>query len=140
MTARVLFCACILRASEYRNLKFFKIKIQNRVALQFTFKKLSYCASDCSQIFYADDGSAVGKLLAIRTWWDELERLGPGYGYHPEPDKSWIVVKAEHLDEATSVVGDTKVNITTEGRRYLGAPLGTLQFQQNYVTDQNRKD
>ena len=42
---------------------------------------------ECSQIFYADDGSAVGKIVAICTWWDELERLGSGYVYHPESDK-----------------------------------------------------
>eukprot|EP00116_Pleurobrachia_bachei_P011662 sb/3471924/ len=45
------------------------------------------------------------------------------------------VLNYPQLPAAHTVFGDTRVNITTEGRRYLGAPLGTLEFQQNFVID-----
>ena len=37
-----------------------------------------------------------------------------------------LVTKEEFLSEATAVFGDTSVQVTTEGRPYLGAPLGSL--------------
>ena len=48
-----------------------------------------------NQIFYADDGAAVGSLLGVREWWDSLVANGPGYGYFPRPDKSVLIVKVK---------------------------------------------
>lgn len=31
--------------------------------------------------WYADDAAAAGKLGNLRTWWDEISRLGPSFGY-----------------------------------------------------------
>ena len=88
-----------------------------------------------SQVFYADDGSAVGRLDGLRQWWDRLMICGPGYGYYPRADKSWLVVKDEHREEAERIFSGSGVRITTEGHRYLGAPLGTRDFMDTFVTE-----
>ena len=35
------------------------------------------------QCWYADDDGAGDDLVTLRTYWDELTRIGPGYGYNP---------------------------------------------------------
>ena len=37
--------------------------------------------TDMTQIWYADDASAVGRLSRLRRWWDQINSLSPGYGY-----------------------------------------------------------
>ena len=49
--------------------------------------------NNTTQVFYADDASAAGKLDALKQWWDELQEIGPLFGYFPKPSKTWIVVK-----------------------------------------------
>ena len=34
--------------------------------------------TDVSQVWYADDATAVGKLAALCRWWDEISRIGLG--------------------------------------------------------------
>ena len=58
------------------------------------------------QVWYADDASAVGSITNLREWWDNLARLGPGYGYFPNLSKTWLVTKEEcHLDAVAAFDG-----------------------------------
>ena len=52
-------------------------------------------APHCLQIWNADDWGATGNLESIKTWWNALCSQGPTLGYHPEPTKSWLVVKPD---------------------------------------------
>ena len=45
----------------------------------------------------------------------------------------WLIVKQEHLPLATELFADSGVQITVEGRRHLGAALGTESFTESYV-------
>ena len=45
------------------------------------------------QVWFADDGTAGGKLDQIRLWWSLLNTIGPEYGYNPNAAKSWLIVK-----------------------------------------------
>ena len=36
---------------------------------------------DVSQVWFADDASAVGSLSSLLTWWQQLSSYGPAYGY-----------------------------------------------------------
>ena len=56
---------------------------------------------------------------------------GPTLGYHPNEKKRWLVVKSEKLKKANDVFAGTGINITTEGRKHLGAALG----QRSYVDE-----
>lgn len=80
------------------------------------------------QVWYADDATTGGKLRHLYSWWNQLLRCGPEYGYHANASKTWLVVKQEHLPLATEIFADPGVQITVEGRRHLGVALGTSSF------------
>jgi len=86
------------------------------------------------QTWYADDASACGDLHNLRFWWDQLSQLGPLFGYYPNAKKTWLVVKPQHLELAHHVFSGSNVNITAEGRPYLGAAIGTASYISNYVS------
>ena len=58
---------------------------------------------------------------------------GPTLGYHPNEKKRWLVVKSEKLKKANDVFAGTGINITTEGRKHLGAALGQRSYVEEYV-------
>ena len=82
---------------------------------------------------YADDLAGVGKIKSLKRWWLNLMEYGPKMGYYPEPTKSWLIVKVEHLEEAKRIFNDTGLNITVDGRKHLGAAVGTSTFKNEYV-------
>ena len=86
------------------------------------------------QTWYADDAAATGKIASLRTWWDEISRLGPSYGYYANGSKTWLVTKEEFKLEAEEVFADTSVQITVEGRPHLGAPLGCTAYVSHFVS------
>ncbi len=47
--------------------------------------------NNTTQIWYADDAAAVGKLSDLREWWDTLTKEGPAFGYYPNPQKTCMV-------------------------------------------------
>ena len=85
------------------------------------------------QAWFADDSASGGKLTSLRQWWDLLSRNGPNYGYYPNAKKTFLLVKNAKKAEAGEVFKDTGVQITTEGRPYLGGPLGSTEFVENFL-------
>ncbi len=85
------------------------------------------------QVWFADDATAGGNLARLKTWWDRISEIGPDYGYYPNPSKTWLIVKDSNLEEATTLFQGTGVSITAEGKRHLGAALGTNSFVESYV-------
>ena len=61
--------------------------------------------------------------------------MGPDFGYFANSSKSWLVVKEQHLAEAERVFAETGLRITCEGKRHLGAALGTRDFVVDYVQE-----
>jgi hypothetical protein len=53
------------------------------------------------QPWYADDAGAGGKFSDIRAMFEELQEIGPAYGYFPEPTKSILVVPPAMVERAT---------------------------------------
>ena len=60
-------------------------------------------------------------------------QLGPGYGYYPNAEKTWLVTKEEHIQLATDAFKGTGVEVTSQGRPYLGAPIGNRAFIESFV-------
>ena len=87
------------------------------------------------QTWYADDAAGTGKIANLRGWWDEIVRLGPSFGYHPNASKTWLVIKKEHESAAVALFGDTDVKITSEGRPHLGAPLGSPEYVSSFISE-----
>ncbi len=77
------------------------------------------------------DFSCVGNF----EWWDELARLGPGYGYFPNPSKTWLVTKDDFHSNAVAAFEGTNINVTSSGRPYLGAALGTDAYTDQFVSE-----
>ena len=84
-------------------------------------------------VAYADDIGGGSRLEHIRKWWDKIQEFGPYLGYFPKASKSWLVVKEGKLEEARNVFDGTGVNITIEGRKYLGGYVGTRAGAEKYV-------
>ena len=89
---------------------------------------------DISQVWYADDASAAGSISSLRAWWDSIRSTGPAFGYHANAFKSWLVVKEQYLSSARELFKDSDVNVTSRGRPYLGAPLGSDEFMTEFVS------
>ena len=87
------------------------------------------------QVWYADDAAAAGHLADLRSWWDMLCDIGPRFGYFVNSSKTFLIVKETHLPMARAIFEDTGIQFTTEGRRYLGAAIGSADFVQSFVND-----
>ena len=57
--------------------------------------------------------------------------LGPSFGYYTNASKTWLITKPEHASVAFE---GSNVQITSEERPYLGAPLG---YMNKYIRFRN---
>ena len=103
-----------------------------------SLKKLlvSLNKTGCHQEWFADDAGGLGKLVQLREWFDLLTSIGPKLGYFPKQSKFWLVIKSEGLrEQAKQFLEKTNINITSEGRPYLGAAIGSQNFTNDYLRD-----
>ena len=89
--------------------------------------------SKARQSAYADDLTGAGTINELKRWWDLVVEYGPYIGYYAKPEKSWLIVKREHFDRAKEVFKDSGLRITIEGRRHLGATIGSKEYKTEYV-------
>ena len=88
------------------------------------------------QVWLADDATGAGTLANLKNWWDLIALEGSKYGYHVKPSKSWLIIKDENkLKEAENIFRNSPIQITTTGKRHLGAALGTNDFKVSYMTE-----
>ena len=80
------------------------------------------------QVCYADDAAAGGSLLQLKDWWSGLPSFSCHLGYHVNAAKTWLVVKEEYLASAQRIFGGSGIQITSAGRPYLGAPIGSQDY------------
>ena len=85
------------------------------------------------QAWFADDGGACGSLKNLLLWWTSLADVGPAFGYHPNPAKTWLVVKEEFVEEARQLFAPTGIQITSAGRPYLGSAIGSKNFVEQHT-------
>ena len=105
------------------------------LAISPLFNSLNEKAPNASQVWFADDSNAVGRLEALRDWWQHLADIGPEYGYFPNASKTTMVVKEECLDRAKELFENTGITITTDGHKMLGAACGKRHFVEGYVAN-----
>ncbi len=55
----------------------------------------------------------------------KLSWCGPAFGYYPNASKTYLVIKEEHETQARQLFADTDVHITIQGKRHLGAAIGS---------------
>ena len=99
-------------------------------------RNLKSLTPDVLQVWLADDATGAGVLEQLRKWWSAVIELGERYGYYVNEIKSWIIVKNDDiLKRAKTLFEGTGINFTTEGKRHLGAALGSDSFRAEYVKD-----
>ena len=91
------------------------------------------------QVWFADDASAAGKLAGLKSWWNNMTRIGPEYGYFPNSSKTWLIVKEEHLGEAKQLFHETGVKISHGGKSHLGSAIGSRPFVESFVEEKVSK-
>ena len=80
---------------------------------------------------FADEFSITGTLNSIKDYPDELTAIIPKYGYFPNPSKSYLIGK----EEAQNVFANSRVNVTADGKRHLGAVITSTEYCDQYVKD-----
>ena len=66
--------------------------------------------------------------MDLRDWWDKISTSGLGFGYFPNASKTWLVTKEGLHDAAVSFFANTGVSVTSNGRPYLGAAIGSREY------------
>ena len=87
------------------------------------------------QVWLADDSAGGGSLESFYQWYKSLCEEGRKFGYIVNGAKSWLIVKASELAESAKKVFGDEVNITLEGRRHLGAVIGSKEFKDQYCQE-----
>ena len=87
-----------------------------------------------SQVWLADDAAGAGKLADVLKWYNTLVDCGKKWGYYVNGGKSWLITKPGKEVEAKKMFGDS-VKITTDGKRHLGAALGSRTYRDEYATN-----
>ena len=87
---------------------------------------------EIKQVWFAYDAAAGGGLAGLRRWWDLIFEKGPAYGYYPNPTKTCLVAKEENIEMAKKVFQGTGISVTEEGKKHLGAAIGTQAFVELY--------
>ena len=97
---------------------------------------LKISAPEVRQVWLADDATAAGSLANLRTWWWTIIEQGKRIGYHVNQSKSWIIINhEENFEEAKLLFQGTDIKVTTEGKRQLGATIGSDNFRSQYATE-----
>ena len=104
----------------------YKISLQPLISLPHNRSTVKQC-------WLADDATGEGPLEEVKQWWDELREAVPPLGYYTNSKKCWLVVKPEKEGRAKEMFAGTGTNITTAGRKHLGAALGSRSYLEQYV-------
>ena len=75
----------------------------------------------------------------LKIWWDDVILKGRKLGHFVNEMKSWLIlIDPENLQNAKDIFNNSKIKITTEGKRHLGAALGSTDFKTSYVNEKVR--
>ena len=86
------------------------------------------------QVWLADDATGGGLPESLKKWWIIIIEEGDRYGYYINESKSWLILKNQtQLKKTGSLFSDTKINLTTEGKRHLGVIISCNDIRTKYV-------
>ena len=90
--------------------------------------------NNVSQVWLADDATAVGDLQSLYKWWTNIISEGRKYGYYVNQTKSCLILKdSNQQSRARQIFQDKDITIELDGHRHLGAVLGTAEFRDSYI-------
>ena len=95
--------------------------------------EISIGTEKVKQAAFADDLTGAGRLTELRKWWDAIVETGKFVGYYAKPSKSWLIVKEQYRENADQIFTGAGIQITSSGKRHLGAVIGDETFKDEYV-------
>ena len=97
---------------------------------------LSNTSASTKQVWLADDATRAASLNNLKIWWETILKEGPKFGYYVNESKSRLIIKdPRHLEFAIGLFSDTALKYTTDGKRHLGAVIGSVDFKTSYPTE-----
>ena len=87
------------------------------------------------QVWLADDASATGNLTELKAWYSLLMEVGSKHGYYVNKTKTWLVVKDQQRAFLAEEMFEGSLNITSEGKRLLGAVVGSRCYKDEYCNE-----
>ena len=94
---------------------------------------LHISSPEIKQVWLADDATGAGTLANLLAWWNTIIEHGRKFGYFVNEAKSWLIIKNEEDHEsAQRIFTDSGIQITTSGKRHLGAAIGSNEFRVEY--------
>ena len=87
------------------------------------------------EITYVDDFTVAGSVKDIKGYWEYLNLFATFFGCYPKVSKSYPIVTSLYLETANFVFGNTKINLTSEGMRQLGAVIRNHPYKEKYVNE-----
>ena len=86
------------------------------------------------QPWYADDAAMMGKANAVGGCFQLLMKIGPDFGYHPEPAKSFYICPLADELEAKAAFASMDLPVKfCRGHRYVGGFVGSKAMRDRWV-------
>ena len=115
------------------------LPLMSSIKFKLADKNINLEDTEVKQVAFADDLTGAGSIKNLKIWWDEIIKLGPYLGYYAKPNKSWLIVKEDFKNEAEIIFKDSNLNITSEGKKHLGAVIGCKKYKETYVKTEVKK-
>ena len=103
--------------------------------IKFLLEFINLNEMNTKEVVFADDFSVAGSLNSIEDYRDKLTAIGPNYGYFPKPYEILPDSKRKKTMEGKNLFANSRVNITAQGKRHLGAVIGSTGYRDKYVKD-----
>ena len=87
------------------------------------------------QVWLAEDSAGAGTIASLFSWFKCIVKEGQKYGYIVNGSKSWLITKSESLANEAKLIFREDVNITCEGKRHLGAVIGSKIFKDTFCEE-----
>ena len=86
------------------------------------------------QPWYADDAAMQGRALAVAQCFHLLIRVGPHFGYFPEPEKSFAICPLATEAAAKEIFEREGLPVRyCRGHRYVGGYVGSTAMQDRWI-------
>ncbi|KAL7526623.1 hypothetical protein ACHAXR_001569, partial [Thalassiosira sp. AJA248-18] len=104
------------------------------IALLPLAEMLREASPNVLQPWYADDAAMQGTAGEVAATFETLIKVGPMFGYHPEPAKSFVIcpIASEAAANAVFDEKDLPVNYC-RGHRYVGGFVGSNAMRDRWV-------
>ena len=110
---------------------------QGTIPLQNT---LHVSSPKIKQVWLADDATGAGSLSNLKDWWNAIIEHGRKFGYFVNEAKSWLIIKnVDNCELAQHIFKESGIQITTSGKRHLGAAIGSEEFRIQYSREKISK-